>query len=501
MMVKPPLGPWRTAPLVEGRRPVCDSARVRSRHPNAILAAALVASLAICGCTAGQDGETDSGRGNPASGSPAPGEATSTAATTVIPDSSVGRQARWVLQQLEPEADGPTSTEGAERFAPSFLDQVPATRLAQVFAQVRAGGPYRVTEVTRSGPEGSLRIRLAGPEPVVMSIAVDEEDRIQTLLFRPDEPLDVPDVDSWAGLDRELADHARTRQVFVGDVTEGRCERLHTTEGTPPEASPMPSGSVFKLVVLSVLVDAVATGDLAWDDELTVTAELKSLPSGRLQDAQPGTRVTVRRAARLMIRISDNTATDMLIDALGTRRLEEALPRFGVDRTRLRPFLTTRTYFLLGWGAPDVRAAWADAGTGQRRQLLDRLPDAISAVDPGDVTTPVWTAGVGWFLTGQEICTVHARLQQQADTAAGAPVRDVLSDNTGIQAPASASYIGFKGGSAPGVLALSHYLERDGEDAGQGRVLVVQAVGDAGLDQRAVLGAAQAGLNLLARRD
>jgi hypothetical protein len=49
--------------------------------------------------------------------------------------------------------------------------------------------------------------------------------------------------------------------------------------------SPAPIGSVLKLAVLAVLATAVAAGKVRWDQPLTVTAQLKNLPSGVLARA------------------------------------------------------------------------------------------------------------------------------------------------------------------------------------------------------------------------
>ena len=54
-----------------------------------------------------------------------------------------------------------------------------------------------------------------------------------------------------------------------------------------------------------------------WNQDLTVTAQLKSLPSGQLQDDPDGTQISVLDTAAKMISISDNTAANMLINLAG----------------------------------------------------------------------------------------------------------------------------------------------------------------------------------------
>lgn len=389
-------------------------------------------------------------------------------------DGPLQEQSRWVLDQLAAGATGPSPEEAAEHFAPVFLDQVSADQLAPVFDTVRES-PLTLTGVgeVEDGPDGGQGtvLTLSGDDPVRLSITVDADGLISGLLLQPGAPEDLPAIGSWDELDTEFAALGGTTQVFVGEVTDGACDTVHVTGD---ESVPAPSGSVFKLIVLSAVVDAVAAGELAWEDELTIVPELKSLPSGELQDRADGSTVPVREAAGLMISASDNTATDLLMDAVGPQRLQAAVERVSDDPDRLTPLLSTRQFFQLGWNAPKVREQWAQADTAERTELVQELPGDLSALEgnPFAVSEAVWPDEVGWFLTGAEICTAHAVLQGQADTEAGEPVRGILSANPGLPVPDGASYQGFKGGSAPGVLAYSFYLESD--DGGPGRVLSVQ---------------------------
>src|SRR5699024_5109109 len=116
------------------------------------------------------------------------------------------------------------------------------------------------------------------------------------------------------------------------------CTTVHASDAAQ---EPAPSGSVFKLLVLSAVIEAVEAGELTWDDELTITPAVKSLPSGQLQDHPDGSTVPVREAATLMISISDNTATDLLMEKVGPERLAASLARVSDEPDRLTPLLTT----------------------------------------------------------------------------------------------------------------------------------------------------------------
>lgn len=424
-----------------------------------------------------------------------------------LPDGALGEQSQWVLGQLAPDATGPGADEVEDRFGEGFLEEVPPEQIEPVFAQLRSDEPLTLVEVTER-PEAadgtrSAVLRLSGTSPLVVTISVDGNGAISGLLLQPDTTADLPELSSWEDLDTGFADLGASTQVYVADVRAGTCTTVHETPDS--HLAPAPSGSVFKLVVLSAVVDAVADGDLAWDDELTITPELKSLPSGELQDRDDGSTVTVQEAAELMISISDNTGTDLLMDAVGEEGIETAVNGISVEPDRLTPLPTTQQFFLLGWGAPEVREQWADADPGERAELLDQLPGDTSGLNPLAVTGTAWTDGVDWFFTGQEICAAHAELQQQADTEAGAPVRDILSANPGLVPPAGTSYQAFKGGSAPGVLAFTFYQEPGGEGPGDGgtrdgengRVLVVQVRHEGAILDQPFTELTQAGLGLL----
>lgn len=391
-------------------------------------------------------------------------------------DPALREQAQWVLEQLDPAAPGPTVSEVEERFHPDFLAEVPADQVEPVLAQFRGGPPLALTGVgpvdQRADGTRTVELTLSGERLLRITLSVGQDGLIGGLRLQPGPPPDLPEIGSWEELDEEFAAIGGTTAVFVGEVSAGQCTPLHAS---PAAREPAPSGSVFKLLVLSAVVEAVAAGDLAWDEELAITPEVKSLPTGELQDRPDGSPVTVREAAGLMIAISDNTATDLLMQAVGPAPLADVVSRVTNEPERLTPLLSTSQFFRLGWDAPAVRERWADADPQERADLLAELPPDLTRLraNPFATTQPAWQDGVGWFLTGEEVCAAHAVLQEQARTEAGAPLREILAANPGVPRPAGADYQGFKGGSAPGVLAYTFYVET-ATRPDVGRVLSVQ---------------------------
>ncbi|WP_053206193.1 serine hydrolase [Jiangella muralis] len=268
-----------------------------------------------------------------------------------------------------------------------------------------------------------------------------------------------------AGSWDELSGRLTALDADVGMVAariddSGRCEPVAELD----PATPRPMASIFKLYVLGAVAAAVDAGSLSWTDQLTVSGGLRSLPSGELQDAPDGTRVTVERAAAAMIAVSDNTGADLLMDRVGRAAVEDAMTAMGHARPQLnRPFLTTREFFTVGWGPLDLRDDWAAAGAVARTRMLAALPGGPLRVSGRDITGPAWDSGVDWFGSALDVCAAQAALHARADS--DETLRAVLGQNRGVTIDEGAwPYVSFKGGSAPGVVTASWYGERaDGE--------------------------------------
>jgi len=397
--------------------------------------------------------------------SAAPHAASSPAASVAVPPTPVGERVTWIIDRLEADADT-TAGEWSRVLHEDFLAQVPAEQVAElVNRQLRPAAPFTVTAY--QGTETQAVATLAGAlgDPFDLSITIDAANRITGLVFGPVAEPWTPST-SLDEVERRLAELPGQVSALV---LRGDQEALAVDADRQA-----PLASVFKLYVLLATADAVASGDLSWDQKLVLGDIDRSLPSGELQNAPTGTEVSVRDAAAAMIRISDNTATDLLVTRLGRERVEAAVRRSGhSDPAALAPFLTTKELFTLGWGDPSLRAEWAAADDAGKRAVLDRIDAAPLAVEVADVTTPVWRDGFDWFASAHDIAAVHRALQQTQD----AEVLGILSENPGQGLDLGTwPYVAFKGGSSVGVLTGSWFV-RDG--AGEATVVWLMADDDA----------------------
>jgi beta-lactamase class A len=94
-----------------------------------------------------------------------------------------------------------------------------------------------------------------------------------------------------------------------------------------------PTASVFKVPVIVELYRQVEAGRLSLDEKVVLKDSLKVPGSGILKELSEGLTVSVRDLSRLMMILSDNTATDMLVERVGKENVNAAMRRLGLKNT------------------------------------------------------------------------------------------------------------------------------------------------------------------------
>lgn len=314
----------------------------------------------------------------------------------------------------------------AEWFAPGFLSLVSLAQAQSVLDTIKA----EFGRCLRVGQAGTGLMMELERGILDVTASADGEGRFTGLLLRPR----VPHSSTGEAL---AAFRALPGQVGLL-ATEGGRERVALNA----DAS-LAVGSAFKLTVLQALRQEVDAGRRSWGDAVTLRREWKSLPSGTLHTAPDGTEVTLLRLAELMISISDNTATDALIHTLGRGTVEALAP------VRNRPFLTTREAFVLK--APENRDLLVryrrEDEAGRRDVLRETAHRPLPSV--GLFYSGPIALDAEWFYTARELCYAITAV---ADLPAAAI-------NPGPAGAEGWARVAYKGGSEPGVLNLTTFLE------------------------------------------
>lgn len=94
------------------------------------------------------------------------------------------------------------------------------------------------------------------------------------------------------------------------------------------------TASTIKLPILCALSSQVAAGRLRWGDRVTLRDADKISGSGAVRELSAGTSLTLRELANLMIVVSDNTATNLILDRLTADAVNDYLDAIGLRQTR-----------------------------------------------------------------------------------------------------------------------------------------------------------------------
>ena len=95
-----------------------------------------------------------------------------------------------------------------------------------------------------------------------------------------------------------------------------------------------PTASVCKITVMAELFRQDAEGILSLDDRKRMEDRYSPHGSGQLKLMRDEPEITLRDYCRMMITISDNMATDLLMEAVGIPNINTFLDRLGCPNTR-----------------------------------------------------------------------------------------------------------------------------------------------------------------------
>jgi len=95
------------------------------------------------------------------------------------------------------------------------------------------------------------------------------------------------------------------------------------------------TASTIKIAVMIEAFARVAEGKAKWTDELVLTKAARYGGSGILPELGDGMRLTLQDCVRLMMLLSDNTATNMVLDYLTTDAVNERMNSLGFKATRI----------------------------------------------------------------------------------------------------------------------------------------------------------------------
>jgi beta-lactamase class A len=344
-------------------------------------------------------------------------------------------------------------------FAPLFLAAVPPAQITALATQLRdqhgALQSIQSRAPTADGQTGRVVIRY-DRALVHFALAADPDGRIVGLRIVNIGAID----DSMAALTHDLA--ALPGQVAWGIYridANSDATLLHGANG----ALSLAVGSSFKLAILGALDEDIRAGRRRWGDVALLNRQ--TFPGGTLTRWPSDAPMTLHSLATLMISESDNRATDVLLHIIGRTRIEAfARRRGGLSGPNAFPLLSTMEAAVLKNPAlGEARTAWLSGDEAGRRAVLARY---AARWTPADIAMTAFTSGpadidrIEWFASPDSIARILGWFARSASPQAQA----ILAINPGIPSGAASEwdYLGYKGGSEPGVMAMNLLL-REGD--------------------------------------
>jgi beta-lactamase class A len=115
--------------------------------------------------------------------------------------------------------------------------------------------------------------------------------------------------------------------LFAKNMDSGR------TFGYRPDER-VRTASTIKLPLLAAAFAAIAEGKASWDDRVTLKDEDKVSGAGILPEFSDGDSITLRGLSHLMIVLSDNTATNIMLDHFPGDYVNDWAEHFGLPNTK-----------------------------------------------------------------------------------------------------------------------------------------------------------------------
>jgi beta-lactamase class A len=124
------------------------------------------------------------------------------------------------------------------------------------------------------------------------------------------------------------ADHHGDVALFAENL------RTHETVAISPDML-VQTASVIKLAILYEALEQIRNHRARFDDRLTLTAADQVEGSGLLRLFDVPLSLTLKDALTAMIVLSDNTATNLVIDRLGLENIDDTIAKLGLKDTYL----------------------------------------------------------------------------------------------------------------------------------------------------------------------
>jgi beta-lactamase class A len=187
----------------------------------------------------------------------------------------------------------------------------------------------------------------------------------------------------------------------------------------------VPTASTIKIAIMVEAFARVAEGKAKWTDELVLTKEKRVGGSGILPEFADGLRLTLRDGVTLMMILSDNTATNLVIDVLTADAINARMESVGLKETRLM-----RRVFGGGESAEGKKEENKRFGLG--RTTPREMVTLLEKLERGEVISPAASKEMLELMKREQGTNGIWREQWRVPKATKSGALDALRSNLGI---------------------------------------------------------------------
>src|SRR6056297_2276688 len=130
-------------------------------------------------------------------------------------------------------------------------------------------------------------------------------------------------------IEEEVKKVSGSAGIVLRDLADGECYSLGKSEV-------FPIASIIKLTILWELFARIDRGEIQVSEKRQLLDSVKVGGFGILKNLDEGLDLTIHDLATLMITLSDNVATNMLIDELGMDSINKKVRELGLIHTQLK---------------------------------------------------------------------------------------------------------------------------------------------------------------------
>ncbi len=403
--------------------------------------------------------------------------------TFQLPPGPVSTQLEWLMSEL---AAGETTTlaEINQHFDPGWLAQITPVQTQDFINNIRASYPDAVIRdvVALTPVRATVVIDSPGGMPPHGYLSIGAR-------YTGGQGITQLGVSAWSGSVQYPSDQTLTmtqaadkfatlstaNSLLVGRIGgNGQCTTLVERNANLPRAT----ASIFKIYVLGGIARMIADGPLSAADPVALVAS-ELAPGGVINSEPLGTPFQVEELARLMMGISDNTATDLLHERAGRTRMNLAASQMGMSQpTLMTPLLGISEQFHVFRSFPLATAL--DYVNGDEAYQAQFVVDQIEPLGPFTNApyfhSQLLTSGT-WQASPLDICAAFAALRRLPQGSEAMTTVDAALGASAGQPDVRGDFdrVWYKGGSLAVTAGNFHVLTHAWmlEDAGSDPYVVI----------------------------